>query len=374
MPAAFTRTTGTARLRRRGIAAAAVVVAGILALSACSSGASSATESTSGVKVKTAAAVKLSGGITWADFGGPTNAARYTAYFNDFTSSTGVKVTSTIESDAIANSMLSGGAGAYDAIHVGLDQVYANKSNIQKLPKSVPLDTTLPADIRAYAFGTFLVGHAQAYLTSTFPNGGPKTWADFWNVKKFPGKRAWPGSPGSYDSTCEVALLADGVKPADLYPLDLKRCDKKMDKLRPYMVFYTSYPQIQTLLTSGTAAIAMGPSGQYAALQNAGQQVTISWDHAVVSPNVITIPKTAPDKANIFALAKLMAQPKRMATFSTLTAYGPGNKKAFNYMTTSAKGKIVNAPSHSTVVYQNSKARAKQTDALLANYTKWLSE
>jgi putative spermidine/putrescine transport system substrate-binding protein len=315
-----------------------------------------------------------SGRIVWADFGGPTNKARYTSYFDDYTKQTGVDVISEVEADAVTNTMLDGGKGDYDAIHVGLDIVYRHQDNIAKLADDVPRDTQLPADIRDYAFGTFMVGHAMGYLTATFPAGGPKTWADFWDTKKFPGKRAWPGSPGSYDSSCEIALLADGVAPDKLYPLDLDRCSAKLDQLRGDMVFYTSYPEIQQLLTSGTAVMAAGPSGQYTALRNAGQDVTVSWDQAIVAPNVITIPKTAPDLANINALAKLMNDPQRQAQFAKLTGYGPGNPDAFKSMDAATQEKIVNAPSHTTVVFQNSKARAEQSDALLAWYTKWLSQ
>ncbi len=42
----------------------------------------------------------------------------------------------------------------------------------------------------------------------------PKSWADFWNVKDYPGKRALRKSA---KFTLEIALLADGVKREDLY-------------------------------------------------------------------------------------------------------------------------------------------------------------
>ncbi len=315
----------------------------------------------------------LSGQIVWADFGGPTNKARYAAYFDDFTKDTGVKVISEVEVDAIVNTMLTGGKGDYDAIHVGLDVVYQNQANIAKLDDSVGRDTNLPENIRDYAFGTFLVGHVQAYLTETFPNGGPKTWADFWDVEKFPGKRGWMGSPGSYDSGCEMAELASGIAPDKLYPLDLDLCTKKLDELRPHMVFYTSYPQIQQLLTSKTAAVVAGPSGQAVALKNQGLDVTISFDEAIVAPNVIAIPASAPNMTNIQALAKVFNEPERQAAFAKLTGYGPGNPEAFNFMDEETKAKIVNAPGNSSVVFQDSEARSKQQDALLAWYTKWLA-
>src|SRR4029077_3758347 len=47
--------------------------------------------------------------------------------------------------------------------------------------------------------------------TSAPKTSTPKTWADFWNVAKWPGKRGlWYGP----QETLEVALMADGVPPA----------------------------------------------------------------------------------------------------------------------------------------------------------------
>jgi putative spermidine/putrescine transport system substrate-binding protein len=361
--AAWMRSPGGRRRPLIAVAGAGLALA--MALSACGSSGGKASAAASGSA--------LSGRIVWADFGGHTNKSRYTTYFDDFTKTTGVKVTSEVESDSITNTMLTGGKGIYDAIHVGLDQVYQNKANIAELGAGVPRDTVLPADIRDYAFGTFLVGHVQAYLTSTFPNGGPQTWADFFNVQKFPGKRGWMGDPGSYDSACEIAELASGISPKSLYPLQLDLCTKKLNELRPDMVFYTSYPQIQQLLTSHTAAVVAGPSGQAYSLINQGVPVTISWDQAIVSPNVMTIPAAAPDMANIQALAKEFNEPQRQAEFAKLTGYGPGNPAAFTYMDAATKANIVNSPDHTQVVYQDSAARAKQDDALLAWYTKWLA-
>ena len=43
---------------------------------------------------------------------------------------------------------------------------------------------------------------------------GSKTWADFWDVAIWPGMRSMRNSP---KETLEIALLADGVSPADIH-------------------------------------------------------------------------------------------------------------------------------------------------------------
>ena len=349
--------------RRRAAVAGIASLASVVLLAGCAG--SPSAESSDGSE-------PISGEIVWADFGGPTNEARQEIYFDPFTADTGVEVTSVVVNDAVQNEMMAGEEGDYDATHVGLDIVYASKDNVIQIPEEYQ-DQALPEDIRAYAFGTFYVGHAQGYLTSTFPDGGPQTWADFWDVDAFPGKRAWPGSPGSYDSSCEIALLADGVAPDDLYPLDLDRCTEKLDELRPDMVFYSSYPEIQQLLVSGSAAVAMGPSGQYAALRNAGEDVTVSWDQAIVAPNVIAIPAKAPNPDAILALVEVFHDPELQAEFAERTNYGPGNPDAYDFIPEDVQDNLVTAPSHTTIVYQDSEVRSTMTEELLNWYTAWLA-
>ena len=48
----------------------------------------------------------------------------------------------------------------------------------------------------------------------------PKNWPEFWDAAKFPGRRGLLARP---QDTLEAALLADGVKPSELYPMDLDR-------------------------------------------------------------------------------------------------------------------------------------------------------
>ncbi|WP_374976692.1 extracellular solute-binding protein [Microbacterium trichothecenolyticum] len=351
----------------RPVTALASVSIAALLLAGCASGSAEGAGGSTGDGEP-----QLSGEIIWADFGGPTNEARQEIYFAPFTEDTGVDVVSVVINDAMQDAMLEGSPGDYDAMHTGLDLVYAYQENLIEIPEENQ-DQALPEDIRSHAFGTFFVGHAQAYLTDTFPDGGPETWADFWDVEKFPGKRAWPGTPGSYDSSCEIALLADGVDPDELYPLDFDRCAAKLDELRDDMVFYMSYPEIQQLLVSGSAAVAMGPSGQFAALRRAGEDVTISWDQAIVAPNVIVIPGEAPNPDNILALTSVFHDPELQAQFAERTNYGPGNPDAYEFIPEDVQDNLVNAPSHTTVVNHDSKWRGENRAEYLEFYTTWLS-
>lgn len=348
--------------RRRAAASAAAALATTLALGACSS-----------QDAEGEPAAELGGEIIWADYGGATNEARQATYFDSFTAETGVDVVSTSQAEGVMFEMLEGGVGDYDVMHVGLSDVYLYKDSIQELDADVPRDDQLPEDVRDYGFGTFIIGHVQAYLPETFPDGGPQTWADFWDVEKYPGKRAWPGSAGMFGSIIEVALLADGVAPEDLYPLDLDRAFTKLEELRDHLVYYTEWPQVQQLLASGTVSVAYGPTGQFTSLKSSGVDVTISWDQAIVNTNLMVIPVEAPNKENIMALAAWIGDPERQGAFSTKTMYGPGQAAAFEFIPDAAAENIVNAPSHTEVVYADEEQRSQVYEEVIERYGVWLA-
>ncbi|KAA9108031.1 extracellular solute-binding protein [Microbacterium rhizomatis] len=348
---------GSASLR--GSVLAALVGAGLV-LTACASGAPAGD-----------AASEAGGTVVWADYGGSTNESFNAVFFDDFAAATGIEVVSTTIAGAVQYEMFDGGAGDYDAQMTGLAEVELYKDNLLKLPADVPRADMLPESVQDYAFGGMMIGYAQAYVTDTFPGGGPKNWADFWNVEAFPGMRAVPGE--YHDYMFEAALLADGVAPEDLYPLDFDRALAKLDELRPYLTFYTEYPQVQQLLSSGSVALAFGPNGLFAGLANEGIDMTVVWDEAFVEANLFVVASAAPNADNAFALAEFLSDPERQAAFSERTNYGPGSSAAFEFLDADVIERLPNAPSHTGIVEADAAGRAAAYDDSIAAYTTWLA-
>src|SRR5580693_2478812 len=68
----------------------------------------------------------------------------------------------------------------------------------------------------------------------------PKNWADFRDTRKYPGKRSLDANLTD-GSSLEVALLADGVPVDKLYPLDVERGLKSLEKLgRSNIIWYNA--------------------------------------------------------------------------------------------------------------------------------------
>jgi putative spermidine/putrescine transport system substrate-binding protein len=107
------------------------------------------------------------------------------------------------------------------------------------------------------------------------------TWQDFWDVAKYPGKR---GLRKGVRGNLEFALLADGVAPADIYRTlsssdGVERAFRKLDQLKPYVVWWSSDSEAARILASGDVLMTSAPSGQIATMaehehKNFGLQFT----------------------------------------------------------------------------------------------------
>ena len=311
------------------------------------------------------------GTVVWADYGGTSNQAYNAIFFEPFAQESGIDVVSTTVEGAVQYAMLGGDAGDYDVMMTGLAETVRYADGLVTLPDDIPRSDQLPEEVAPYAVANSFVGYAQGWLTETFPQGGPQTWADFWDTETWPGKRAVPGE--YFDFMFEAALLADGVAPADLYPLDLDRATAKLDELKPSLVYYTEYPQVQQLLTAGGASVAFAPNGLYAGLINSGVSVDVSWNQAFVEANPFVVPVAAPHPEAAFELARFMADPERQAAFAKRTNYGPSSSEAFSFLTDEEIDRLPNAPQHTEVVWPDAQDRADQYDEMTERYTTWLT-
>ena len=90
------------------------------------------------------------------------------------------------------------------------------------------------------------------------------SWADFWDVAKYPGKR---GLRKGVRGNLEIALMADGVAPQDVYKVlstndGVDRAFRKLDQLKPYIVWWQSAADAARILGSGDVLMTSAPDAQ----------------------------------------------------------------------------------------------------------------
>src|SRR5207247_3418783 len=110
----------------------------------------------------------------------------------------------------------------------------------------VKKDKLFPNAVYANGLAYCALGTNLAYRKDKFPQGGPKTWADFWDVKKFPGNRSMLNNA---IRAVQFALVADGVPPDKVFPLDVDRAFKKRVQIKPHInVWWTQGNHVQQML------------------------------------------------------------------------------------------------------------------------------
>jgi putative spermidine/putrescine transport system substrate-binding protein len=124
------------------------------------------------------------------------------------------------------------------------------------------------------------------------------SWADFWDVAKYPGKR---GLRKGVRGNLEFALIADGVAPADVYKVlgssdGVDRAFRKLDQLKPYIVWWQSGAEAAHILSSGDVLLTTAPSGRIVTADRVDHRnFGIQWTAGLYQVKSWAVVKGSPD-------------------------------------------------------------------------------
>lgn len=209
-----------------------------------------------------------------------------------------------------------------------------------------------------------------AYRKDKFPKGGPRNWADFWDVKKYPGARAMYDR--SYSMVC-FALLADGVPRDKLYPLDFDRAFRKLDQIKPHIkLFYTQGNQQQQLIRDGEVDMLPMWNGRASELIHQGVPIELVWDGAEETAMYYYVAKGSPRAKLAWQYAQFCSRADRQGDFCERMTYGPANPKAFDYMKAAVRQELPTWPANSAVGFQHDSAwLTSRLPALKERWDEW---
>ena len=156
----------------------------------------------------------------------------------------------------------------------------------------------LPQAIDPCGIGAILQTTALAWDRDKF--AGTPSWADFWDVAKYPGKR---GLREGVRGNLELALMADGVAPADVYkvlatPDGVNRAFRKLDQLRPYLVWWKTPAEAAKTLAAGGVLMTSAPTDAIvAAARDTHRDFGIRWSDSLYDVLSWAIARTSPNQA-----------------------------------------------------------------------------
>lgn len=168
-------------------------------------------------------------------------------------------------------------------------------------------------DVAAYNIG---------WNTANLKGPAPQNWAEVW---------AYDGRIGLWKrpfQTLEVALLADGVALADLYPLDIERAFKSLDKIKSKIVWWERGAQGAQVFLDGEVDVGAIWNGRVHQPKLDGAPVDFNFNQAIFVNDAWAIPKGAPHKKEAMELLALALSPEQQAAFARELPYGPVNRAA----------------------------------------------
>lgn len=211
------------------------------------------------------------------------------------------------------------------------------------------------------------------YDRDKLPNG-PKTIADFFDLKKFPGKRGLYKSP-----PVEWALIADGVPIKDVYkvlntPEGVDRAFKKLDTIKKDIIWWTAGAQPMQLVADGQVVMSDAWHGRvYDAVKNSGKHFEIMWDAAILNGNAWVIPKGTPRLDNAYRFIAFASTPQGQAEIANNTAYGPTNKDAKALVDPAILPYLPNEHI-ANALHTNSSFWSEKGDEIRQRFTAWLAK
>jgi putative spermidine/putrescine transport system substrate-binding protein len=183
------------------------------------------------------------------------------------------------------------------------------------------------------AVGNILYSWNYAYNVNNV-DGTPKTIKDFFNTKKFPGKRAIYKSALT---NLEIALAGDGVYMgkggSEIYKLLETEAgvNRAMNKIKELCtdpnggcVFWSAGAQPPELLVSGEVVMATGWNGRFFNAEiGEGAPIKQVWDGQGLDYEYFALVKGGPDEANAKKALAMMTNTEMLAGSAKYIAYAP---------------------------------------------------
>lgn len=282
--------------------------------------------------------------IRVADDGGQTHDARVRYYIEPYQKETGIEIQSFLGQRGLARmkAMVETGNLEFDMTNdVAVPLLSASKDGLLE-----PLDYKR-LDMSRHMVPDWAWEHTVAFQSGTGGIGYntkvisedkvPKTWADFWNVEAFPGRR---GLMTRANDTMELALMADGVKPSELYPLDIDRAFGSLDKIKKNIdIWVSETPKTIEHLMTGELDYCYTFSGRVAIAQKQNFPVAFNLALPISAPQNFAIMKGAKNYDRCMELIRwwLTNDKAALGFYSEFLGQMPTDKPSFDALPENVK-------------------------------------
>jgi putative spermidine/putrescine transport system substrate-binding protein len=262
--------------------------------------------------------------------GGKLDDAYKASVFKTWTEKTKIPVATTANTGAKLKAMVEQKAVEWDVMQGPAEDfiVYGRQDLFEPIDYTVvDKSKMLPGTAHEHFVLTDVAAYHIAWNTKNVPVGkAPKNWTDVW---------AYPGRIGLWKrpfQTLEVALMADGVPLASLYPLDVDRGLKSLEKIKSKIFWWERGAQGGQVFVDGEVDVGAIWNGRVHEPKLAGAPVDFHFNQALFVNDAWAIPKGAKNVQESMGLIALCLTPDVQAAYSKMIPYGPVNTDALKLL------------------------------------------
>ncbi|MER8804830.1 ABC transporter substrate-binding protein [Mesorhizobium sp. M0998] len=290
-------------------------------------------------------------------YGGDAGKASIEAFTKPFEAETGIKVTAITQDflPAQLELMVKSNNVTVDVtpLSQGAAIAAAAKGLLEDIDYSIykkqELDGIVDFARQPFGVGSLVYGYVMVWNTKKFPADKPRptNWAEFWDVKKFPGARLLVSGQWGDEGPWEEALFADGVAANSIYPMNIDRVLASLDKVKPSIrKWWSNGSEIQQLMRSGIGDVMMSYDGRAQLLIDKGEPIEINRNQAKITWDYWVIPKGSPNTESAQKFIEFATRADRQAAYAQLTNYGPTNLNAFKVIPDELARKLASHPDY----------------------------
>jgi putative spermidine/putrescine transport system substrate-binding protein len=319
---------------------------------------------------------QAAGELTFNGAGGDWQDNARRAWLTPFAQQTGIRVTDVFPFDiGKLATMVRTRSVEWDLTDIPAAQVglAIERDLVERIDYGIVDRSALPAE----CFGEHTVVYSYYSLNIAlnrrrFANRDkPQGWADFFDVSRFPGPRSFRRAPAV---TLEAALIADGVAPAQLYPLDVERALRKLDPIKADMRWWTAAAQSVQLVSEGEADMGATFSSRIISARAQGAPIDLVWNQGAMGGVYFVVPKGARNKDNAMRLINFIIQADAQARMANFNRTAPANPNAFVQINPEIVPDLPTAPQNMQTMFRIDETGfwAHNLDAVSRRFEAWL--
>lgn len=205
-------------------------------------------------------------------------------------------------------------------------------------PDGTPAAQDFPPDtLTECSVGTNFYSTIYAYNRENFSGVEPATIEDFFDMKKFPGRRGMRRTP---QVNLEFALMADGVPLDQVYATlstaeGVDRAFRKLDTIKEHIVWWTAGAQPPQMLADGEVVMSTAYNGRiFNAQVLENQPFTVVWDGQVLDKGQLAIVYGTPRLKAARRFLAFAARSESTARLGRYISYSPVRRSGSALITT----------------------------------------